>query len=355
MQSYEFAKMLYLYGKNSPVQHKNDGIYQLRTLHNFATNNNRALADPFYTDFERYHNDPNYADTIIQQTLNNSGKWGSTASVAQRTRVVADTLAYQVLYMHAMVELGGALESCQDKRINSSDGGIHEWDEVAAYLIGSLEGTAGGGSVDLQDGQLVWSLANQRAFQFQTENEEGFSKINSDLEELLFAGRAQINRFDCVNLQKTAVRIQHLVLLPFIQNTLRYAITNANLQATSTSRDLAAGETAALSVLPIVQKYDAPAAGVIEQNMIIRNGVQPVAQGPQAVADAFYQALDEFGYSCSLVGATQQVDACSLAGGLGSVNGNNSGNDPGSMATMLRSWSLVTWLPAVMGVVYTIW
>lgn len=323
MGAFGFAKLLYRYGRNSALpQDSFSDPYRLRSLQVFATSSDRTGADPFYSNFASYHNDPNYANTLIMQTLDGLGKWGS-ASTAQKVQVVGDTCAFQVLYMQALTQLGAAMNGCNNQRVVSADG-AHHWDEIAAYLIGSLEGPNAGGSVDLEDGQLVWSLANKRAFQFQTENKEGFSEINVHLEDLLFAGKAEMNAFDCVNLANTADRIQHLILLPMIQSTLRYAVINAELAPTSQSKDLAAGETFALSVLPIVQRYDESSAQVIEENMIFRSGVQPVQGGAQLVADAFYQALDEFGYSCTLVGATPQVDACRLGGGIAAVRGTSS-------------------------------
>jgi hypothetical protein len=319
LESYPFAKKLYMYGRNSqrPQQSDNDP-YSVRSLEAMATSNSRKAADPFYTEFVQYHNEPNYADKVIVAALDRTGKWG-TASAEQVAEVVTKTSAYQVLYMNALAEIAEAVVACNEGNMLTGDGGAHQWDEVAAFLIGSLEGRSEGGSSDLEDGQLMWNLGNKRAFQFQTDNKRGYSLVNSVLEDLLFAGRAQANAFDCSNLEISADRIRHLMLLPVIQSTIRYAISNQFLTSSSTDGDLAEGETFALSVLPIVQRYDANAAELIKENMIVRSGVTLVADGPQQVADAFYAALDDFGYSCALVGAAPQADACSLEGGFAKV------------------------------------
>ena len=319
LEAYTYAKYLYSYGRNSVIvrERDNDSL-QTRSLKQMATNNNRRIADPFYTEYVQYHNDPNYADTEIEAVLSGIGKW-ATASPEQKTEVVAKTCAYRILYMYVLTELADAVQACQKGNLNAGPGGAHAWDEVAAFLIGSLEGTGAGGSSDLEDGQLMWNLANKRAFQFQTLNSEGYSRINSELEDLLFAGKGEINAFDCANLKRTTGRIQHLLLLPVIQSTIRYAIINQNLAVGSTSGDLAEGEVFALAVLPIVKKYDENSAALIQENMIVRQGAPLVPGGPQAVADAFYNALDEFGYTCDLVGATSQADACKQAGGIATV------------------------------------
>lgn len=319
LNSYPYAQLLYMYGRNSPNyrQTENDP-YRVRSLMQMATSSTRKIADPFYKEFIEYFNDEYYADKAIQQALQKKGKWAN-GSPDQIKQLVVTTSAFQVLYMNVLTELADAVGACNKGDMLTGEGKAHQWDEVAAFLIGSLEGRSEGGSVDLDDGQLMWNLANRRAFQFQTEDQTGFSLINIELENLLFAGRAQSNVLDCGNLAKSADRIQHLILLPVIQSTIRDAILNRGLNATSMKGDLAGGEAFALSVLPIVARYDQKAAQLIRENMEVNAGVPAVRDGPQAVANAFYQALDEFGYSCALVGSTPQADACALEGGFTNV------------------------------------
>jgi hypothetical protein len=108
--------------------------------------------------------------------------------------------------------------------------------------------------------------------------------------------------------------------------------------ANSTDEALADGEVFATAVLPIVFKYDKEAAVIIEDNMVIQAGMKPVVDGPQGVANAFYQSLDEFGYSCSLVGATNQADACQLTGGFSKVKGATStSTSPSTEQSVLTS------------------
>ena len=105
---------------------------------------------------------------------------------------------------------------------------------------------------------------------------------------------------------------------------------------------MADGEVFATAVLPIVFKFDKEAAVIIEDNMVIQAGVKPVVDGPQVVANAFYQALDDFGYSCSLVGATNQADACQLAGGFSKVKGATStSTSPSTEQSIIAAFTLV--------------
>lgn len=316
LQSYSFARYLYSHGRNSPVPSKSDADpYELRSLEKLAQSSEREAATPFYNEFVGYNDDIYYANTAVINALEGKGKYGS-ASAEARTEVVAKTCAYQIMYMYALAEMADAINDCQSKDALDNVGGVHSWDEVVAFLIGSLEGPTAGGSPDTDDGQLMWNLSNKRAFQFQTENDEGYSTTNSELEDLLFAGEGELNAFACASLKKTVSRIQHLLLIPVIQSTLRYAVENEKLSESNLEKTVAEGETFALSVLPIIKSYDESAAQVIAENMVVQQGVKPVRDGAQVVADAFYEALDEFGISCLFVGASSQVDACRKEGGF---------------------------------------
>ena len=124
---------------------------------------------------------------------------------------------------------------------------------------------------------------------------------------LLFSGQSELERMDCINFEKTASRALHLMLLPLIQSTIWYAIRN---EKAAKDKELAIGEAMAYSVLPIVSKYDEDAATLIERNMIRSNGVAPVAEGPQSVANAFFEILDNIGWGCDFVGQAQGIDTC---------------------------------------------
>eukprot|EP00339_Tiarina_fusa_P013512 CAMPEP_0117080174 /NCGR_PEP_ID=MMETSP0472-20121206/56576_1 /TAXON_ID=693140 ORGANISM="Tiarina fusus, Strain LIS" /NCGR_SAMPLE_ID=MMETSP0472 /ASSEMBLY_ACC=CAM_ASM_000603 /LENGTH=738 /DNA_ID=CAMNT_0004807723 /DNA_START=68 /DNA_END=2281 /DNA_ORIENTATION=- len=299
------ARLLYTYGRNSPLQYfEDDGPFGFYSIRDFALSANRKNADPFYNMFVAYHNDPNYANTIISETLTGIGKWGQK-SVEQRSAVITETSAFMVLYMHLLGQMYGALNHCKG---NAEEGGeydlTHPWDEVAALLIGSLEGTSEGGSSDVQDGQLIWGLSTRRAFQFQTLNGQGYSKANSQLEDLLFAGRGELDALDCDALSETVERVRQLTLAPILQSVLRYGIQNEQHGADSTSEDLALGETYALSVIPIIRSLD-PASAVQAGSPMTRDGAQTLAN---AVGTA---AVSE-GLRCSFLGSTPAADPCAL-------------------------------------------
>eukprot|EP00980_Cylindrotheca_fusiformis_P024516 scaffold11979_cov130-Cylindrotheca_fusiformis.AAC.4 len=308
--NFKYARYWFLYGRNSPVQRDSENdLHSFYSVHDFAIASSRKNADDVYVEFVGYFNDVNYGDTIITQALEGTGKWG-TKTTQQRAAIIAETSSFLVLYLHLVSQINDAVNHCT----NTASGGEYDltdpWDEVAALLIGSLEGTQEGGATDGRDGQLVWGLATRRAFQFQTLNSMGYAQTNSDLINALWAGRGEIDALDCVRFSETAQEIQKLTLVPLLQSIIRYAILNEKLEAGSPREELAFGETYALAVLPIIKAVDENLANIIQENMIFWEDVKPVRDGAQTVADAVGSAAVSLGIRCSLLGSTSQANPC---------------------------------------------
>lgn len=317
--SFNYAKFWYLYGRNSPRQRDSENDpFDFYSLSEFAISSSRRNAEPYYSAFVSYHNDPNYADKLIRNTLEGVGKWDSTKSVEQRSAVITESSAFLVVYMHLIAQINDAVNSCR----NVDEGGAYElthpWDEVAALIIGSMEGMEEGGSSDVYDGQLIWGLSTRHAFQFQTLNSQGYAKANSDLEDLLFAGKGELDALECDMLEKTAESIKAITLIPLMQSVVKYAIQNEQIAADSTSADLALGEVFAMALIPIVQIYDQASATILEENMLVQSGIQPVRDGAQVVADAMGATASAAGLKAHQLGSTPQADPSMLYGGASS-------------------------------------
>ena len=314
--SFNYAKLWYLYGRNSPVQTLNaNDLFQYNSLADLAVASSRRTADPWYSDFVKYHNNNNYADKLIRDTLEGNGKWGSSASVAQRSAVITETSAFMVLYLHLIAEINDAVNQCKGIASDGEYDLTHPWDEVAALLIGSLEGTTESGSSDLEDGQLIWGLASRRAFQFQDLNNEGVAQVDSRLLDLLYAGRGEIDASECTSLEKTAEQIKLISMVPIMQSIMRYAIQNEKQSGMPGSADVALGEIYALAIVPIMEGTDPAASATVRENMIYQSGAQPVRGGAQAVADAIGNFAVGSGVRCSLIGYTPQTRPCRYHGG----------------------------------------
>jgi hypothetical protein len=314
--SFNFAKIWYLYGRNSPQQRSSDNDpYYFYSLSEFAVASSRRNAEPYYSSFVSYHNDQNYADKLIRGALDGTGKWGSEKSVEQRSAVVTEGSAFLVMYLHLVSQINDAVNNCNGVDNDGEYDLTHPWDEVAALVIGSLEGTGEGGSSDIQDGQLVWGLGTRNGFQFQTLNGQGYANVNSELEDLLFAGKGEIDALNCDMLEKTAAKIKQLTMVPLLQSVLRYAIQNEQLSADSPSADLALGEIFALAIIPIVQLYDPGSVPVLEANMLLHSGAAPVRDGSQAVANALGSAANSMGLRPQQLGSTPQANPSLMYGG----------------------------------------
>lgn len=305
-----------MFGRNSPIPRDSENDpFEYYSLSGFATSTSRQIAEPLYSLFAQYHNEANYADVLIRNSLDGGGeKWGGSASVAQRSAFITETSAFQVLYMHTIAQVNDALNVCRGNDEAGEYDLTHPWDEVAALVIGSLEGPNEGGSSDTQDGQLVWGLGNRHAFQFQTLNRNGYAKINSRMEDYLFAGKGELDAADCENLEKTASRVKNSILVPLMQSTLRFAVQNEGREPTEQHEDLALGEAYALAIIPIIEDLDSSAAQIIKESMLVFDGTPMVRDGSQAVADALGSVADAIGVGCESIGLTSQVDPCRKLG-----------------------------------------
>lgn len=342
LECYDMALLLYLSGKNSKINP--DEEYSYRSLSMMATSMTRAYVSPQFQDFETYFLDQRYADTVIRNTLSPSsdGKWVAK-SQRQKVQVVTKTLQFQVTYMFVMAKMVEAQTDCNNDSVAKDYTPSFAWDEVAAFLIGSLDQKQPSSvpTSDIQDGQLLWNLGNRVCTQFGTcttasdqasTAKTTISTYNAKLEDLLYAGMGESRALDCKNLARTVKRIQHIMLIPLIQSTLKYAISNTRRSDRSESADLASGEIMALSILPILTSIDAEAAAVVEKNMILTEGVKPVKDGAAAVGDALYPIVREWNNEirCEDIGRAGDVDVC--------VDGASGGTSSGS-SSMYKNYS----------------
>eukprot|EP00567_Pseudictyota_dubia_P011804 CAMPEP_0197464996 /NCGR_PEP_ID=MMETSP1175-20131217/64312_1 /TAXON_ID=1003142 /ORGANISM="Triceratium dubium, Strain CCMP147" /LENGTH=940 /DNA_ID=CAMNT_0043001001 /DNA_START=220 /DNA_END=3045 /DNA_ORIENTATION=- len=369
-RSYEMAKRLYSNGHNSRKTWVTSEAQYL-SLEEMATSETKEQS-PWATHYVQYHQDKHWADKIITETLSGRGKWGSApkaqraemvAKTAQyqvvfpyllgemadaladcssgqatdndgsvhswdevvayyvgamegtseeRAEMVAKTAQYQVVFPYLLGEMADALADCSTGQATDNDGSVHSWDEVVAYYVGAMEGTSEGGSSDFADGQLMWNLGNKRCTQFGTENSAGWSQVMAAVEDLFYSGKGELDAYDCKALGRTVGKIEHLSLIPLFQSVVRYAIKNEKHGWDSSSKDLAEGEAFALSVLPILAAYDPVGQAIVEENMILAEGREPVLDGAQAVADAFHGVSAKFGLGCQYIGESDGVDFCRM-------------------------------------------
>lgn len=307
---HRMAQLYYKYGK-AAVLDDTGSPYSTMSLRNMIKSIDHRKWSPYYNDYVSYFREPvgvfedasMRADETIMAAFNGTGV-ASNMSPDQRGAYIVSLIRHNVVPEFMMGLLGLTLQVCRDAD-NDSPPTLH-WDAFAALYIGSMEGITRDDSAD--DGLMLWSLAANRARNFNTQTDEFTAIINEEMMDLLFAGQSELERRDCANFDKTFSRALHLLLLPLIQSTIWYAIRNQD--AAATDEGVAIGQAMALSVLPIVQKYHPDDASAIERNMIMSDGTRPVFEGPQTVANAFYQIFDEMGWGCDYVGQAEGIDAC---------------------------------------------
>ena len=297
--------MYYIYGRATQLDEDEFG-FELTSLQDMTELSADGQWSPYYNDYIDYFKSDKYINQLIMDSFDEPTNVANE-NLEQRRAYIVTLIKSNVVPEFMMGLLGLALQICRDSDNDASP--TLYWDAFAAMYIGSMEGIKP--SVSADDGQLLWGLAMNRARQFNTQNDNFGSIINDEFTDLLFSGQAQLERGDCTNFDKTASRVLHLMLIPLIQSTIWYAINNVGVTSTK-DKALAIGEAYALSVLPIVSKYDEDAASDIERNMIraTDQGVGPVTEGPQKVANAFYQILDNIGWGCEYIGQAEGVDTC---------------------------------------------
>lgn len=310
---WKMAKHIYLHGKNSIVDNSEDDDFRsimdlsFRSLHSLARSDLRK-GTLFYNDIVAYTGSPYYADYYITDILNEDRH--ADEPIAVKSAIISNMILTQVVYSYVLGEMGDALNTCDvNKKGNRSWKSSRAWDEVAAYMIGSLEGPDFGGSDDFSDGELLWSLANKRGIEFDRLNSEGYAIVNSAVLNYLLSGKGQIEHANCDNLERTVKNLSHMLLIPAIQTMVKYALSNQFLPFNSGDEDVYNGEVYAKLLIPIYGKYDQDSAKVLQNNMI-RNFQSLVNDGPQVVADAYLDVADDFGIQCEFIGKSFEVDAC---------------------------------------------
>jgi hypothetical protein len=304
------AQLYYQYGKATALD-ETGAVFSDTSLRDMVSSVDNRKWSPYYDDYVSYFNqEPKVyvnasmrSDETIMAMFNGTGI-ATGMSMEQRSAYLVSLIQRNVVPEFMMGLLGLSLRVCRDPE-NDLRPTLY-YDAFAALYIGSMVGILQNDQID--DGLMMWSLAANRARNFNTQTDEYTAIINEEMVDLLFAGQSELDRGDCDNFDKTFSRVLHLFLLPLVQSTIWFAIRNQDTSITDVN--VVIGQAMALSVLPIVQKYHPDDASVIERNMIIVDGTTPVVEGPQAVANAFYETFDELGWDCEYIGQAEGVDAC---------------------------------------------
>ncbi len=317
MEAYQAAQSLYTYGKHATTSSA-VGSATL-SLSQLATTSGRTVVPQFDSYVRYFNDDPKYADTIVQSGF--SANSLPSASNAQRRELIIATCQYMILQMAALQAMYDAIGSCESSQTTSNSQNLTDtsWDEAAAFLIGSLEGSSVNGS---SDGRLIFALANSQCDEFATCSTPGYSSLNDQIISLLYTGRGAYIGASCSALLKAAKELQAILLVPLIQGTLSTSIELHQIGQASSSSLVSDGYVLSSSVLPLVDDADRGAATTISSNLPLSFNTEPVPDGVAAIFAAFAQAYMGIGVDCTLVGVAYNINACTAeyAGSNGGIN-----------------------------------
>jgi hypothetical protein len=310
LQADLFATYVYTYGTNVFKFNTNIGIGAIRyvSMHDISVSAERSSAEPTFDFFVEYFDEKDYADKLVAEVLSGDSKWDSTEQVAA---IASMACAYMITFMEALAKLRIGVEDCRESDGDPLSYTLDPVDEAAALIVGSMGGPEIGGAEDREDGQLMYSLANKLAFQFNTANDDEYATVNQEILDLLLAARAEIDALDCDNLEISVDLLEKLLTVAIVQGAINAAIQNEGLSALSTATSIAEGELFSQAVLPYIKKHEGASATVIEENMIWETGRPPVSAGSSAVASAFGRGITyAIGLRCVFLGSTAGIDPC---------------------------------------------
>ena len=310
MESYSAAEDLYEYG-----HHASTGLDEGRvslSLEYLATNSGRS-AVPQFDAFKRFFGDDDrYADTIIRRAFDLS----QSMTPLERRITVVGTAQYMVLFMAALQSIEDAVRQC-DPTGKGENGrvAILDWDTVAAFTIGAMEGRNDGGS---NEGRLLWALAKEHCAEFGTCSSlvVNSASVNDRILSLLYTGRGALMSGSCKAMRKAADELVPLLQVPIIQAALS-SMTKLAETRSSSEQELHWVQARVYSnaLLPLIDNASREAATVIREN-VDANG-DPMSDGLPKVASAFTSVLKEMEIDCTDVGNSKYVDSCT-----GSVKSN---------------------------------
>uniref|UniRef100_A0A7S3KVK8 Uncharacterized protein n=1 Tax=Amphora coffeiformis TaxID=265554 RepID=A0A7S3KVK8_9STRA len=307
LQANVFAEFLYMYGTNVFKFGSRSTNVKYVSMHDIAVSSERSNS-PSFAFYEDYFDERDYADKIIRNALTGKSKWLATEQVAVTASLAC---AYMITFMEAIAKLRIGVADCKEADGEGLAYTLDPVDEAAALIVGSMGGNQFGGATDREDGQLMYSLANEVAFQFGTLNSDEYAQVNKEIIDLLLAARAEIDALDCTNLEISVDLLERLLMVGIIQAAIKAAIQNESLSAISTATSIAEGELLSLAVLPYFKKFRPDTASIVEENMIWQSNRKPVQAGSSNVARAFGTGITyAVDLRCSYLGSTQGVDPC---------------------------------------------
>ena len=320
------ALFIYDVGGNGGNGNSVKGSGAIRTIKGFATKDYSVFTGNYAEQLP-----PIYTAYWAANGLPQAETWANTFITKDYSAIVKDVgwaeliqkgANYQAVWMYVIHELEDAIGDCFAGDILANDatptgGAPHAWDEAWAFYAGSMVGTTTANAV-MDDGTLIWELAEKRGKDFGTTHSTGPATVNVMLLAEFIDGRDKIIAADCAGAEPIIDNIIKQMSIPLIQGTLKYAwLADPAIDGTWCAYE--AGNTAltasdycatawadawafAAAILPRIDQCSSTAAATIKTNIDIA-AATPMAGGFAAVKAAMESTYACLGITCADVGA----------------------------------------------------
>lgn len=315
------AKDIYMMGKHCPSIVTTGGS-DFVSLYSLATDTGRDIV-PDYKWFVVYYGDVNYAHTMISNSIRAYNNL--SYSRQQGSLLVRNTLSFLVLSMASLQRLYGSISLCNSGALTSAR---TLWNEAAALLIGSLEGSSEEGIAD-DDGYLTHFWANYLCEPFGI-CDMGYSRVNHGIMILLNTGRAALDARQCSIANEHVAQIGKNLLIPFIQGSLLYSSVNFLIHSVNGEQyDFihTAGYISGRFVLPYVYSIDHKKAALLDRYINFDMDSNYDRKSNIQVFQIFEDAITKLtGVDCADVGFLQIAQLGVCPGKLGDPNAFSGGS-----------------------------
>ena len=322
------ALFIYDAGGNGGNGNSIKGSGEIRTLKGFATKDYSVFTGNYAEQLP-----PIYTAYWAANGLPQAETWANTFITKDYSAIVKDVgwaeliqkgANYQAVWMYVIHELEDAIGDCFAGDITANDDSVHAWDEAWAFYAGSMVGTTTANAV-MDDGTLIWELAEKRGKDFGTTHSTGPATVNVNLLAEFIDGRDKIIAADCAGAEPIIDNIIKQMSIPLIQGTLKYAYwadpaTAGDCAADAGKNALTASDGCvkswaeawafAAAVLPQVAECDWGAAETIRYSLDIE-AAAPVQGGFYSVKSAIESTYRCLGITCADVGAYPGTMPCS--------------------------------------------
>jgi len=283
------------------------------SLQSLAIGSGRSVVPEYNTHVQYYGSDNNYADTIITQGLDPSSDFNEI----QRREIVVGGAQYMVMYMAVLQAMYESIAAC--KAGGRQDAAALSWDKAAAYIVGSLEGVVEE-NYSVRPGVFLWGLGKKYCTEFGTCRNivTGSSLANEEILSILYTGRGAASVQSCEALEKAAQELTSLIRVALFQTSLS-EVAKAGGESDGPLREIhaARGFMAARALLPLISKENRDDANFISSALDFEGplfgafGETEKRENALTVQRDLVNNIDDLDVDCSLVGTSNNVDACS--------------------------------------------